>query len=369
MAAAVLDQRALNRATLARQLLLEREPLSPLDAVGRLVGLQAQVPRDPYVALWSRLDGFRAEELSLLLEERRVVRTVAMRATIHLLTSDDALAIRPLVQPVLDAELARHPEHGPRLRGRRPRPRARDGAGAAGRTAADDDRAAGGARGASSPSSTRPRRRTRADACSRSCRCRRAGSGDGAAPSGSTTLEAWVGRALDAAPSLDALVLRYLAAFGPATVADVATWSRLTGLRPVLERLRPGLATFRDERGRELFDLPDAPRPDPETPAPPRFLPEYDNVLLSHADRSRFAPDGVRPSFAGVEGLGHGGVLHDGRFVGLWRVEDGALVVRHASRWRPAPAARSPPRAGGCSGSSARTRAPSASSGSAESDR
>ena len=146
-----------------------------------------------------------------------------------------------------------------------------------------------------------------------------------------TTLEAWVGRALDAAPSLDRLVLRYLGAFGPATVADVATWSRLTGLQPVLERLRPGLATFRDERGRELFDLPDAPRPDPKTPAPPRFLPEYDNVLLSHADRSRFVPDGMRSRFAGVEGLGHGGVLHDGTFVGLWRVEAGDLVVRHAS--------------------------------------
>src|SRR6185503_4982740 len=102
-----------------------------------------------------------------------------------------------------------------------------------------------------------------------------------------------------------------------------------TGFRAVLERLRPRLVTFRDERGRELFDLPDAPRPDPETPAPTRFLPEYDNAMLSHADRSRFVPDGIRERLTGIDGLGLAGVLHDGMIVGLWRVEEGALVIRH----------------------------------------
>jgi hypothetical protein len=329
VAADVLDARALNRATLARQLLLERAAVPPLDAVRRLVGLQAQVPRDPYVGLWSRLEGFRAGELSALLEARHVVRTVAMRATIHLLAVDDALAIRPLVQPVLDAELARHPEHGPRLAGVDVRP-----ALAVARELL-----------AERPLTTTELRAALAErvpdldaaAGAYACRCllalvqvpprglwRRSG-----APR-LTTLEAWVARELDPAPSLDDLVLRYLGALGPATAADVATWSRLTGFRPVLERLRPRLVTFRDPRGRELFDVPDAPRPDPDTPAPPRFLPEYDNVLLSHADRSRFAGDGTRAQYAGVEGLGHGGVLHDGRFVGLWRVEDETLVVRHA---------------------------------------
>jgi hypothetical protein len=338
VAAAVLDPRALNRATLARQLLLERDRLAPLDAVGRLVGLQAQVPRDPYVALWSRLDGFRPEQLSALLEERRVVRTVAMRGTIHLLTADDALAIRPLVQPVLDAELVRHPEHGPRLRGVD-----LSAALAAGRDLLADR-----------PLTTTELRAALAErfpeldapAAAYACRCLLAlvqvpprGLWGRSGTVRLTPLEAWVGRSLDAAASLDDLVRRYLAAFGPATVADVAAWSRLTGLRPVLERLRHELVTFRDERGRELFDLPDAPRPDPETPAPPRFLPEYDNVVLSHADRGRFAFGGMRVGFGTVEGLGHGGVLHDGRFVGLWRVEEGALVVRHPVPL--APAARS----------------------------
>jgi hypothetical protein len=137
-------------------------------------------------------------------------------------------------------------------------------------------------------------------------------------------LEDWVGEPLASAPSIDAAVLRYLTAFGPATVADVATWSRLTGLRDVLERLRPRLRTFRDERGRELFDIPDAPRPDPGVPAPVRVLPEYDNLLLSHADRSRFG-HGVPGATGPVKGV----VLVDGFGNGVWHIEGNVIVVEH----------------------------------------
>ena len=112
-----LTRRALNRATLERQLLLRRSDLSPLAAVAHLVGLQAQVPLNPYLGLWSRLAGFHPEALSRLLVDREVVRIVVMRGTIHLVTADDCLVLRPLVQPVLDAELARHPEYGPPLQG------------------------------------------------------------------------------------------------------------------------------------------------------------------------------------------------------------------------------------------------------------
>ena len=131
----------------------------------------------------------------------------------------------------------------------------------------------------------------------------------------STTAEAWLGRPLSSTPSIDDMALRYFAAFGPATVADLRTWSRLTGLREVVERLRPRLVAFRDDAGRELFDLPDAPRPDPETPAPVRFLPQYDNVLLSHADRSRFVDAGVSLP------IGNGTVLVDGRVRATWTVD------------------------------------------------
>ena len=144
-----------------------------------------------------------------------------------------------------------------------------------------------------------------------------------------TTAEAWLGRPLVAEPSLDDVVLRYLAAFGPASVADVTTWCRLTGLRAVVERLRPQLVTFRDERGRELFDLPDAPRPDPDTPAPVRFLPEYDNVLLSHDDRSRFVSAADRALLGPVWSVGWGAVLHDGRVRAHLAAEPDGLVVRH----------------------------------------
>jgi hypothetical protein len=136
-----------------------------------------------------------------------------------------------------------------------------------------------------------------------------------------TTAEAWLGRSLAAGPSIDEVVVRYLAAFGPATAADAATWSRLAGMRAVLERLRPLLRTFRDAAGRELFDLPDAPRPDPATPAPVRFLPEYDNVLLSHADRGRIVSAEDRARLSASGGRVHDSVLVDGVLRAVWRLE------------------------------------------------
>jgi hypothetical protein len=118
-------------------------------------------------------------------------------------------------------------------------------------------------------------------------------------------------------------VLRYLAAYGPATVRDVQAWCGLTRLAEVAERLRPRLRAFRDLGGGELLDLPDAPRPDPDTPAPPRFLPEYDNVLLSHADRSRIIPGRRRvplpPGLGGTAGT----VLIDGLWQATWKVTGG----------------------------------------------
>jgi len=330
--AEVLTPRALNRALLARQLLLRRADLPVVDAVEHLVGLQAQVPANPYTALWSRLEGFRPEVLSDALDERRVVRIAVLRATIHLVSAADCLVLRPLMQPVLDGELARHPQFGPALReldlgpvlevvrpllAERPLSLADLRAALAERFPEHD-----------------------AGALAYACRNELAlvqvpprGLWGRSAQAAYATAESWLGRPLVRRPSLEDVVLRYLGAFGPAAAADVATWSRLTGLAAVLERLRPRLRTFRDEGGRELFDLPEAPRPDASVAAPVRFLPEYDNVLLSHGDRSRIARDEVRAGLTGrTEGLGHGSVLVDGFLAGLWRPEGEALVVLLGTR-------------------------------------
>jgi hypothetical protein len=333
----VLSRRALNRATLERQLLLRRSGMSALGAVEHLVGLQAQLPLNPYIGLWSRLERFRTDALADLLLDRRVVRVVVMRATLHLVSADDCLRLRPLMQPVLDRELARHPQFAPALDG------------------VDLDAVLAFARRllAERPHTgdeLRVALRERFpehDAAALAYACRNLLAFVQVPPRGvwgktarvtSTTAESWLGRPLATDPSIDNVVHRYLAAFGPATVADVSAWSRLTGLREVVERLQPRLRTFRDERGRELVDLLDAPRPDPETPAPPRFLPEYDNVLLSHADRSRLVSQEHRARLSRVAAPVHGSVLNDGFLCGVWRLdrdrEDAraTLTVNHVER-------------------------------------
>jgi hypothetical protein len=331
----LLSGRALNRATLARQLLLARDDRPILDALSHLVGLQAQVPSNPYLGLWSRLAGFDPDELGRLLVDRKVVRTTVMRGTIHLVTADDALTMRPLMQPVLDAELSRHRDYAPALRD------------------VDLDAVLAFARPVlgERPHNGAQLRAAMAEhfpdwdpaALAYACRCRLAlvqvpprglfrRSGQVAV----TTAEAWLGAPLATDPSIDDVAVRYFGAFGPATTGDLAAWSRLTGLGEVVERLRPRLRLFRDERGRELFDLPDAPRPDPDTPAPPRFLPEYDNAVLSHADRSRVVSGERRGWLFDTPGPVHGSFLHDGFLAGTWSIDRSAaapsLVVRPVVR-------------------------------------
>ena len=254
-----------------------------------LVGLQAQTPQSPYLALWSRLEPFDPEAMSALLRDRRTVRMTLMRTTIHLVTADDAVRLRPVLQDVMERGFRSGSPFGRKLSGVVDVGEVVEaGRAALDERAADRCRAEDDPRSSAGPTPTATRSPTRRATCCRSSMSRRAGSGAQsglAAPADARRLARHRPSPRDATP--DETVLRYLAAFGPATVADARTWSWMTGLREVFERLRPRLRTFRDEAGRELFDVPDAPLPDPDTPAPPRFLPDYDNLYLSHADRSR----------------------------------------------------------------------------------
>jgi hypothetical protein len=314
----MLGPRALNRALLARQMLLERQPLDTEAAIEHLVGLQAQAPLAPYVGLWTRLEGFRAETLSAAILERRAVRASLMRATVHLVTARDALTLRPLVQPVLgrgfraspfgrrvtDVDLEPILATGRGLLDERPRTRAELAPLLVERWPDIHPDSLVYAVSYLVPLVQVPPR----------------GVWGASGPPRWATMEGWLGRPIELDPSLDEMVMRYLAAFGPATVMDVQAWSGLTRLGEVVERLRPRLETFRDERGRELFDRPEAPRPQADTPAPARFLPEYDNVLIGHADRTRIIPPGRRIPLPPGNGASMGTVLLDGMFRGTWRI-------------------------------------------------
>ncbi|MFE3257564.1 winged helix DNA-binding domain-containing protein [Nocardia sp. NPDC059229] len=286
----VLDRRALNRATLARQSLLSRSEMTVLQAVQHLVGLQAQTPHSWYLGFWSRLADFTPEQTAEPLADRRLVRIALMRSTIHLVTPGDAEVLRPLIQPVLDRDLYHNHTHG--------KPIANIDMAALITVGADllyekprTNKELGLLLGERWPECTPASLVYAVRNQVPLVQVPPRGVWGRSGAIAHTTLRAWRGTGPTSTLSLDEMVLRYLTAFGPATVQDVQTWSGLTRLREVIDRLRPRLTTFRDERDRELFDLPDAPRPDAETPAPPRFLYDYDNLLLSHADRSRVITD------------------------------------------------------------------------------
>jgi Winged helix DNA-binding domain len=316
--AETIQRRALNRALLERQWLLRRVEKPIGEAVEQLVGLQAQAALPPYYGLWSRLENFDPHELGRMLTERELVRLTLMRATVHLVTVRDALLLRPLVQHVVERN--HNGAFGRRMGGADPEELATavrqllDGEALTARELGTllvargigaDVEAIGNAARVYVPLVQVPPR----------------GVWGAGGQAKYQPLEAWVDRPLDREPSIDQVVLRYLGAFGPASVMDVQNWSGLTKLKDVLERLRPRLLTFRDEQGKELFDLPDAPRPEPEVPAPVRLLGEYDNVLLGHADRRRIIPKDFPWRAMLADGRFVNNLLVDGTLRATWWIE------------------------------------------------
>lgn len=320
-----IDAAALNRATLARQLLLERTAMTPYDAIGHLVGLQAQTATSWYLTLWSRLRDFDPVATGRLLEDRRIVRSWFMRATIHTVTDADAPELRSFTQPTIERS----------IRGKWADALAGIDLGEmerAIRTVVATPRTPGelvehlALRWPDGPDALTVTNAAKAivplvqvpprGVWNRSGMVRFA------------ALDDWLGRPVPRSVDPTPIVRRYLAAYGPASVADAQTWSGVTRLREPFDRLRGELVTFRDPNGRELFDLPDAPRPDPDTPAPPRFLADFDNLILSHADRSRFITDSMRNALMERSGPLPGALLVDGRVAGAWHLRtDGSMTT------------------------------------------
>lgn len=313
---AVITQRELNRATLARQLLLERAAMTPVAAVEQLIGMQAQEARPPFIGLWSRLQAGRRGEMIRAVEERQLVRATLMRGTIHLFSAADYRAYRPAIQPVLDRALGVLGSRSEGLDIAQVLPAAR--ALLAGNPLPFNDirrqlqaqfpdmhdRALGYTVRMMLPLVMIPAAHRWGYLAN--------------APFG--LADEWIGPAQPPEHALQDLIRRYLAAFGPATVADAQTWLGMPGLKPTFETLRPGLLTFRDERGKTYFDLPDAPRPPADTPAPVRFLPDFDNLLLSHGDRTRIIADdhrGIVYQKGNLRLLPS--ILVDGVVAGTWR--------------------------------------------------
>lgn len=327
-AAPTLDRRALNRALLARQMLLRRERMTVFEAIERLCGLQAQAPTAPYYALWSRLERFEPAELEGLLLGREAVRIALMRATLHLVSARDALALRPLLQPVQDRGLAGN--FGKRLAGadadaiaalgrewtaERPQSFAELGERLAERWPGRDPEALAAAVRARVPLVQTPPR----GLWGRSGQALHA------------PLETWTGLPQETGCTDEALVVRYLSAFGPASVKDMQVWSGLTKLQDAVRRLGPRLVRFRSEHGTELYDLPEAPRPDARIPCPPRFLGEFDQMLLAYADRSRVLSEPHKQRVFTANGLVRPVFLLDGFVAGKWEIRqrrgDALLLV------------------------------------------
>ncbi|MFJ4650769.1 winged helix DNA-binding domain-containing protein [Nocardia sp. NPDC088792] len=327
-----LSLRELNRTLLLRQHLTTRVSMPALDLIRHLIAVQGQEPNWPYVGLWTRLTDFRHEDLTTLLEDRTVVRATTIRRTVHLSTADDYRWLYPTVRPDPDAalraiyfretlsglDLGEFATAGKELLTGRTVPRRDLGRALTERFPHRDPGRLVHILGHLHPLIHD----------TDSARWNNWGSYSVAV----TLADEWTNAPLASAPQSETMVLRYLAAFGPATIADIQAWAGVTRLTEVVTRLRPRLRVFQDESGRELFDVPDAPLAAADTPAPVRFLPAFDNALLAHRDRRRMISDEDR---ARINKIASGGVpmyLVDGFVHGRWDLDGSTIRV---TPWHP----------------------------------
>lgn len=318
-----LSRRALNRATLERQLLLRRAKMSALEAIEHLGGLQAQAPLPPYYAPWTRLQGFKQEDLARLLLDREVVRIALMRGTVHLVTPADA-GVAPAAPSHLRPRLrTQHPARG-KPQGHRPRPAGQNGLRPARRAPPLHDRA-GRRAGRHWPDHVPASLTHGARSLLPLIQIPPLGIWGKSGQTTYVTAEDWLGHPLDTHAKPAQLILRYLAAFGPATVMDVQAWAGITRLGEVAETL--DLRKYLDEDGRELLDLPHATVPDPDTPAPPRLLGPFDQTLLSYADRTRGISDPYRKRMITQNGLVKGALLAKGQIKGWWETKKSTITL------------------------------------------
>ncbi|MDN4527714.1 winged helix DNA-binding domain-containing protein [Fictibacillus fluitans] len=314
----VLNKKTLNRTLLARQLLLTRSSYTANEAIYHLAGLQAQAPHAPYIALWTRLQAFSHHELTTLLTNRKTVRMALHRGTLHLVSYKDALAWRVLMKPVFDkavrlfskklegADLEVLMKESRKLLEEKPCTLHELGLVFNERWPhVSPDIMANLVRSLVPLVQVPPR-----------------GIWGFSGKASHTTLEYWLGDREIRAAGMNELILRYFQAFGPASIKDIQVWSGLTGLKKEVELMRPQLRSFRDENGTELLDVQDGPIPEENTPAPVRFLSEFDNMLLSFQDRSRIMEDRFKKRIFTKNGIIRPTVLVDGFVKGIWKIEE-----------------------------------------------
>ena len=311
----VLTLRELNRAMLARQLLLERKRVGPAALIERLVGMQAQWPSAPYVGIWTRTTGFRREALERELARGTVVKATVMRQTLHLVTPRDYALIRAAMS---ETNFPWESAAAKRL-ARSLRAFAAAGSVTTAEALAYLERKHG-------LKDLAARRAWRAARASAHLMHHHETALWNARPEGRFVAIAEPERLVPVEARAE-MLRRYLGAFGPSTRKDINLWSmmHMPEIDAALALL--DLRRFRDEQGRELLDVPRAPLPEGDMPAPPRFLPKWDNVLLAHADRSRILPHPHRKLIIGKNGDVAPTFLVDGFVAGTWRLEKGRVVL------------------------------------------